>query len=202
MTHLGAFLALAFAAAAGLLLAGVGSVASAYNEKGRQILRGLRNVLQGELEAYLIDYGHGRGIGFNFAAMTMAVAWRAGEWCLVYRLEELLGVELIVDDWATGWAFAKDHLKTADPLAGAKERIGLRLVFADPQYADFELELWSAELAGDSTAPDAAEAIELGDRWLAELHRLLNPKPLAAAVRAEPAPASRGMPSFRTLADS
>jgi hypothetical protein len=198
MTHLGALLALTGAVA--FVLVGLGRAATSYNQEDRQILRGLRNVLKGEIQAYLIDHDHGRGIGFNFTNKTMAVTWNAGEWCLIYRIEELLGMELIVDDWVTGWAFARESHALAEARAGANENVGLRLVFADPQYADFGLVLWSEE-AGASSAPNAREAIEIGNRWLTNMHRLLNRASAPAAPRPDPAP-RREMPSFRTLADS
>ena len=198
MTHLGAFLALTSVGA--LVLAGLARAASLYNEDGRLILRGLRNVLEGKVQAHLIDIGRRRGMGFDFASMMMAVTWDGGEWCLVYRIDELLGMELIVDEWVIGWAFAREPLSRAQARAVAKEHVCLRLSFADARYADFALELWSADRADRSTAPSAREAIELGNRWLVDMYRLLNRTPLPEGLGPDPRLTSPEMPSFRMLA--
>jgi hypothetical protein len=171
MTQLAPLLALI--AAAAVLLAALRLVANAYNETGRQILRGLRKVLKGAVEAFIIDYGHGSGVGFNFTSMMMAVAWDAGEWCRVYSVDELLGVELMVDGRAEGWAFAKGRLWSADEQMSAERQVALRHVFDDPHHPDFMLELWSTEREQDDTIPDARTAIEKGNRWLEGMAALM-----------------------------
>jgi hypothetical protein len=196
MAQLGAILAVSVA----LLLAAGASAARFYNEKGHLMLRGLRKVLGGQVEAHLIDRARGRAIGFNFAKDMMAVTWNAGEWCLVYRIEELRGAELIVDGWVTGWAFADEPRSSSDVRAGAKEHVVLQLTFEDARYVDFQLELWSRNMASESTASGGLNAIELGNRWLADIHELLNRAPAAAAVPAEPTPVTRTLPGFRNLA--
>lgn len=171
MTQLGACLLLV--AAAAVLLTGLRLAANAYNEPGRQIFRGLRKVLQGEIHAFVIDYGGGRGVGFNFNTMMMATTWDAGAWCLPYRVEELLGVELVVDDRVEGWAFAKGQLWAADADAAADKQVTLRHLFDDPHHPHFALELWSAARAADEAIPDARTAVDKGNRWLEGMAALM-----------------------------
>lgn len=179
MMHFGALIALL--GAAGAVLTSVRLAGNAYNETGRQILRGLRKVLGGETDAFIIDYGRGCGVGFNFTSMMMALAWDAGEWCRIYRVDELLGVELVVDGQVVGWAFAKGQLWSADEQAPAEQQVMLRHMLDDPHHPHFMLELWSAAQEGDETIPDAATALEKGNRWLEGMAALM-----AAVRRREP----------------
>jgi hypothetical protein len=171
MAQLGAFLALACAAA--VLLTGLRRVANAYNETGRKILRGLRKVLEGEVHAFLIDYGRGCGVGFNFTSMMMAVAWSAGEWCRIYRIDEMTGVELMVDDRRAGWAFADHSMRLVDGQTRAEGQVSLRHMFDDPHHPHFMLELWNVDQEEDETIPDAQTAVEQGNRWLEGMAALM-----------------------------
>jgi hypothetical protein len=188
MSQLGPFLLLIGIAA--VALAALGGVVGWYNEEGRRIRRGLRKVLKGETHALIVAHGRGRGAGFNFANNRMAVTWDTGEWCLVYRMEELLGVELIVDGQVAGRAFRGEGRRPLDVLGGAEQQVSLRLVFDDPQHADFILELWSAARSGRRSV-DANEAVEEGNRWLARIESVFRRKPavLAARVAQPPPPA-------------
>lgn len=171
MTHLAA--CLVFVAGAFVFLAGLRVAANAYNETGRQILRGLRKVLEGEVDAFVIDYGRSCGVGFNFTSMTVALAWDAGAWCMVYGVEEMLGVELMVDDRVEGWAYAEGQLWPADRQTRADRQVVLRHLFDDPHRPHFLLELWNAERDADDTIPDAATAVENGARWLEGMAALM-----------------------------
>jgi hypothetical protein len=182
MTQLGPFLLLIGVAA--VALAGLGAVVGWYNEEGRRIRRGLRLVLKGETHALIIAYGRGRGAGFNFTSNTMAVAWDAGEWCLIYRIDELIGVELIIDGQVAGRAFRGEQRRPVDVLGGAEQQVSLRLVFDDPQHADFILELWSAA-AKRRPVLDANEAVEEGNRWLARIDAIFRRKTQAARRTAQ-----------------
>lgn len=164
MTNFGALFALVSLAAGAAF--GVRLWAKAYNETGRRILRSLRKVLKGETDAFIIDYGRSCGVGFNFTSMTVAVAWDAGDWCLVYGIDELAGVELSVDHKVEGWAFSQGKPWAADPEQPVESRVVLRHLFDDPRHPDFVLELWSAEGERDDTIPDARTAIEKANAWL------------------------------------
>ncbi|HKR89718.1 MAG TPA: hypothetical protein VJS38_16220, partial [Phenylobacterium sp.] len=186
MSQLGHFLVLVGVIA--VALAAMGAVVGWYNEQGRRIRRGLRNVLKGETHALIIAPGRGRGAGFNFTSNTMAVAWDTGGWCLIYRLDELMGVELIVDGQVAARAYRGEPRRPLDMLGGAEQQVALRLVFDDLQHPDFHLELWSAERADRRGEHTPAEAIEEGNRWLARMESIFRRKPADGAARpAEPA---------------
>jgi hypothetical protein len=172
MAHPGALFALMGAVA--VLSIGVRLIADAYNETGRRILRGLRKVLGGDLQAFIIDYGRGCGIGFNFASCTIAAAWDVGAWCRLYRIDELAGVELLVDGQVAGWAFADRQAWTADEALPAEKHVVLRHMFDDPRHPQFMLELWSAERETDDAIPDVATAIEKGNSWLDGMAALMS----------------------------
>jgi hypothetical protein len=191
MTELGPFLLLICVAA--VALAGLGAAVGWYNEEGRRIRRGLRHVLKGETHALIIAYGRGRGAGFNFTSSTMAVAWDAGEWCLIYRIDELIGVELIIDGQVAGRAFRGEQRRPVDVLGGAEKQVSLRLVFDDPQHADFILELWGSATKRRPVL-DAAEAVEEGNRWLARIDAIFRRK-TQAARRAAQAQAPQSEPA-------
>jgi len=187
MTQLGPFLVLLVVAA--VALAALGGAVAWYNEEGRRIRRGLRRVLGGENHAEIIAHGRGRGAGFNFTSNTMAVAWDAGAWCLVYKMDELQGVELIVDGQVCARAYRGEARRPLDMLGGAEKHVSLRLVFDDPRYPDFVLELWSAARAS-RRGPDANDAVQEGNRWLARVESVFRRKqgPVARVREAEPAP--------------
>ena len=129
---------------------------------------------EGPVEAFIIDYGHGSGVGFNFTNMMMAVAWDAGQWCRLYSLDELLGVELVVDGRVEGWAFAKGQLWAADEEKPGEKHVALRHMFDDPHNPDFILELWNADREDeDETIPDSRTAVEKGNRWLEGMAALM-----------------------------
>lgn len=188
MTQLGPFLVLLVVAA--MALAAFGGAVAWYNEESRRIRRGLRRVLGGESHAEIIAHGRGRGAGFNFTSNAMAVAWDAGAWCLVYKMDELQGVELIVDGQVCARAYRGEARRPLDMLGGAEKQVSLRLVFDDPRYPDFVLELWSAAHAS-RRGPDANDAVAEGNRWLARVESVFRRKqgPPTRAREAEPAPA-------------
>lgn len=182
MTKFGPLIALIGVAA--VLLAALGAVVAWYNEEGRRIRRGLRRVLKGDTHALLIAYGRGRGAGFNFFSSTMAVAWDTGGWCLIYRIDELLGAELIIDGQVAGRSYRGEPRRAVDVLGGAEKQVTLRLVFDDPRYPDFALELWSAGRVVRRGELKADEAVEEGNRWLARMESIFRRQPSTARTRA------------------
>ena len=108
----------------------------------------------------------------------MAVTWDFGAWCLVYRAEELMGAELIVDGRVVARAQRGEARRYLDDMAGDAERVALRLVFDDPRFPEFELDLFGP----GSILRDAADGIRLGRRWLAHVEAVLRrPQPRVAA---------------------
>lgn len=147
-------------------------------DEGRRIRRSLKKVLGETPHALLIARGRGKGLGFNFTTNHLAVAWDAGAWCLVYRLGELVGAELIVDGQVVGRVHRGESRRAVDSLFGAEKMIRLRLVFTDPAYPDFDLDLWIAYDEGRRGALSAEEAAHEANRWLARIEALFR-RPVA-----------------------
>lgn len=181
-------LSLALAGAA-LTLAGGGVIWSM--DESRRIRRSLTRLLGEAPHALLIAGGRGKGVGFNFTTNRMAVAWDAGAWCLVYRIEELIGAELAVDGQVLARAHRGEQRRALDRITGADTQVTLRLVFDDARYPDFVMDLWLPEDETRKRAMTAAEAVQEANRWIARVEALLR-KPLprreAPVVAAPPAP--------------
>lgn len=189
---------LLFVALAGTAVTFLGSLAIWYGDEDRRIRRALRNVLKSEPEGVIVAQGRGRGAGFSFATNLLAVAWDRGAWCLVYRLDEMMGAELLVDGQVMGRVFRGEGRRAIDHVAPQAERVTLRLIFDDPRHPDFTLDLWAP---GDEQRRETASPTELvqeANRWLARceaiVRRPLPPRPerpaaAAPTVAARPAPA-------------
>jgi len=178
-------------AIAGSAVTFLGSAAIWFNDEERSLRRALRNVLKGDPEAIIVARGRGRGAGFSFATGLAAVAWDKGAWCLIYRIDELMGAELLIDGHVTGRAFRSEPRRPVDHVAPAGvQRVSLRLIFDDPRHPDFELDLWQSgdEQRRDSPAP--ADAVQEANRWLARCEAIVRrPQPPRAAPQVQ-APAS------------
>ncbi|MDP1618635.1 hypothetical protein [Phenylobacterium sp.] len=178
-------------ALAGTAVTFAGSAAIWFMDEERRIRRAFRHVLQAPADALIT--ANGRGVGFNFARNLAAVAWDQGAWCLVYRIDELVGAELIVDGEVRARAYrgeARRALERTTPTGG---QITLRLVFDDARYPDFEVALWSPGDEARRNAPSPAEAIQEANRWIARVEAILRraaPRQSAAAAPtvATPAP--------------
>lgn len=172
----------------------VGSGAIWFMDEERRIRRALRHVLKGAPETVIVAKGRGRGAGFNFSTNQAAVAWDSGAWCLVYRIDELMGAELSVDGQVIGRVFRGEQRRAIDQIVQQAARVTLKLIFDDPRHPDFELDLW---LEGDQARRETrspADAIQEANRWLlradAIVRRPLAPKTNLRAA-SEPAIASR-----------
>ena len=187
--------------AAGMVLTAAGAVAIWRADEGRRIRRGLKIILKGDLHGYLVAGGRGRGMGFNFTSNQVGVAWDYGAWGLVYRLDELIGAEVIADGVVVGRVHRGENRRALDSLGGAEHRVALRLVFDDLAKPEFVLDLW---LPADETrrgAFTAAEALEECNRWLARIEALFRrpmaPRPapqVAAPPIASPTPVVPALP--------
>ena len=172
----------------------VGSAAIWFMDEERRIRRALRHVLKGAPETVIVAKGRGRGAGFNFSTNQAAVAWDSGAWCLVYRIDELMGAELSVDGQVIGRVFRGEQRRAIDQIVQQAVQVTLKLIFDDPRHPDFELDLW---LDGDQARRETrspADAIQEANRWLLRADAIVR-RPLApkAGLRtsSEPAIASR-----------
>lgn len=176
-------------------------------DETRRIRRTLTQALGAAPQPMLIARGHGVGIGFDLARNLVVVTWDRGGWRLTYRLDELMGVELIVDRQVAARAFRGEPRRALDQLTDAEERVRLRFVFDDPAHPDFEIDLWEP---GDELRRgrlDAHEALQEANRWMARTDSILRrpaprpaPVPVAAGPlpeRNEPPPPPRAPPAAR-----
>lgn len=178
---------------AGTAVTFLGSASLWFFNEHRRIRRALRRVLKADPEAIIVAQGRGRGAGFSFASGLAAVAWDRGAWCLIYRLDEVLGAELIVDGQVVARVYRGEPRRALDQTVSSADQVTLRLLLADPRYPDFELDLW---LAGDENRRDdwsPRAAIQEANRWLARIdavvRRPLPPRAAPPAAVAAPAPA-------------
>jgi hypothetical protein len=170
-------------ALAGGALALLGAVFAWFLDEQRRIARTLAQALGAEPQPMLAARGRGVGIGFNLAANLVAVTWDKGGWRLSYRLDELMGVELIVDRHVAARAFRGEPRRPLDQLGEPAERVRLRFVFDDPRHPDFEIDLWRPEDEGRRRRLGALEALDEANRWMARMESLLRrPLPARAAL--------------------
>jgi hypothetical protein len=175
-----------------LLLAGgiltlMGTWASRFMEEDRRIRRALRHVLGALPEATVS--ARGRGAGFSFSRGTLATTWDCGAWCLVYRIEELLGAELVVDGEVLGRAYRGEPRRALDRAAPDAGRITLRLLFDDPAHPDFDVDLWmEGEEARKGGRATPAGALQEANRWLARAEAILRRQAGGAVRVASPPP--------------
>ena len=176
---------------AGIAVTAAGSLVAWYMQEVHTLARAMKRVLGGRPDAMIIAHGRGRAAGFNFANDSCAVAWDAGNWCLVYRIEELAGAEVTVDGIVVARAFRNEPRKALDQTVPDASRVTLRLIFDDPHHPDFELDLWvvgdDVRRRGEATA---IGAIKEANRWMARAEAILRrpSAPKAAAVRPPPPP--------------
>lgn len=175
-------------ALAGIAVTILGSVAIWLMDEERRIGRALKRVLKGPPEAVILAPGRGRGAGFNFSTGVMAVAWDSGAWLLPYRVDELVGAELIVDGQVLARVHRGEPRRALDQAVEHAARVTLRLIFDDPHHPDFDLDLW---LAGDEIrrrASSPSDAVQEANQWLARAEAILR-RPIAPHAAGPRAPA-------------
>lgn len=157
-------------------------------DEGRRIRRTLTQALGAVPQPMLVARGRGVGVGFDLTRNLVAVTWDRGGWQLTYRLDELTGVELIVDRQVAARAFRGEPRRALDHLADPAERLRLRFVFDDPAHPDFAMDLWLPGDDGRRGRLDAGDALHEANRWMARMESLLRrPVSRPAAVQATPA---------------
>ena len=177
----------------------VGSAAIWFMDEDRRIRRALRHVLRGAPETVIVARGRGRGAGFNFSTNQAAVAWDSGAWCLIYRIDELMGAELSVDGQVIGRVFRGEQRRAIDQIVQQAAQVTLKLIFDDPRHPDFELDLW---LEGDQQRRETrspADAIQEANRWLLRADAIVR-RPLAPRPQAQAAVQTRAPSAERAIA--
>ena len=200
MDEVARFLTLLALAGAAFAVAG-GGMAWFLDER-RRLVRTLTQALGAAPSPLLIARGRGTAIGFDLASGQVATAWDKGGWRLTFRLDELMGAELIVDRRVAARAFRGEARRALDELAPPEDLVRLRFVFDDPHHPDFELDLWRPEDEGRRGRLEPDAALHEANRWLARLEALLRrssgARPAAAVAAAPPrtAPLSATAPPW------
>jgi hypothetical protein len=167
-----------------LTLAGAGMIW--FLDETRRIRRTLTQALSAPPEPCLIVRGRGVGIGFDLSSSRVVVVWDRGAWRLDYRLEELMGVDLVVDRQVAARTFRNEPRRPLDRLAEPAQGVQLRFVFDDPAHPDFPMDLWKPEDDSVRGRLQADEALQEANRWMARMEALLR-RP-AGGVAAPSAP--------------
>jgi hypothetical protein len=174
-------------ALAGSVVTFLGSAAIWLMDPQRRLQRALKRVLKSWPDAVALSPASGRGAGFSFDSGLAAVCWDNGDWCLVYRIDELSGAELRVDGQIVGRVMQDEPRRTLDRVTGALEHVTLRLVFNDPRHPDFDIDLWTAGDQLRRVAASPADAMIEANRWLSRVEAILRK---ARPAREEPAVAA------------
>ncbi len=175
-------------ALAGTVVTFLGSLILWATNEERRIGAALKRVLGGPSEATIIARGRARGAGLSVTTGLFATAWDKGDWCMVYRLDEVTGAELLIDGEVAARVFRGENRKALDRVPATAREVTLRLVFDDPVNADFDLQLWAA---GDETrrdAPTAASCAQAANQWLARVEAIVRRPRTAPVVSASPPP--------------
>lgn len=176
-------------ALAGAAVTFAGSAAIWFMDDERRIRRAFRRVLKSPADAVIC--AHGRGVGFNFGRNLAAVAWDQGAWCLVYRIDELVGAELIIEGEVRARVYRGETRRPLESRGAPAGQVILRFIFDDARYPDFELVLWEPGDEARRNAPSPAQAIQDANQWITRMEAILR---RAAPVRT-PAPAPTRTPA-------
>lgn len=184
-------------ALAGGALTLLGGACVWFLDESRRIRRTLTDGLGAIPQPMLVARGRGVGIGFDLTTNLVVVAWDKGGWRLTYGLDDLVGVELILDRQVAARAFRGEPRRALDHLVDPQERVRLRFVFDDPGHPDFEMDLWRPEDDGRRGRLDADQALHEANRWMARMESLLRrpvarPAPAPAGPRVQVPPPSAG----------
>lgn len=184
-------LLLAIAGAAVTLL---GSAAAYWRDEERRLRRMLRRALGATPDMPIIAHGRGLAAGVSLDEGKVAVLWDEGMKGLVYRVDQLMGAELIVDEQVAARAFRGEPRRPLDQVAQEARRVMLRLVFDNPRHPDFELPLWPPADPSKIQRSTAFDAIQSARRWVSSVEALLR-RSAPRAPAAAPQVAARPQPS-------
>ncbi|HEY4030354.1 MAG TPA: hypothetical protein VGM25_08420 [Caulobacteraceae bacterium] len=174
---------------AALALTGVGALVARSLDPARRLTRYLRMALGAEPEGVMMDRGGGRAMAFNLNAGKIAVLWDKGRKGLVYKLDQLLGAEMMVDNIVLARCFRDRPVMPLDEIPMAAHRGVMRVVFDNPRDPEYELELWPAMNGRGHEHRSPADAVQAGRKWLTRLESILRrPAPRTLTRPAAPAP--------------
>ena len=175
-------------ALAGSLATLAGSVAVWWRDEARHSRRMLRRALQAPPQMVIVAPGYGLSAGLNLDRRQVAILSDGGARGLIYRLDQLMGGELIVDDRVAARAYRGEPRRALDEVSAEACRVVLRLVFDNPRDPDFELILWPPGDPDWFQSGSAAAAIQSARRWLSSIEAILRQTPPAVVAPLPPPP--------------
>jgi hypothetical protein len=160
-------------ALAGCLVTAAGSGATWWRDEERRLRRYLRKALGAPPESMIVAPGRGRAAGLSLERGLVAVLWDGGTKGLIYRLRQLVGAELILDDAVAARVFRGEARRALDQAPSVAHQVILRLIFDNPRDPDFELELWPPGDAAKRERTSVGQAIAGGRRWISGVEAIL-----------------------------
>ena len=174
---------------AGLVLTAVGAAVARWLDPQHRLMRYLRMALAAAPEGVMMDRGGGRALAFNLDAGKIAVLWDQGRKGYIYRLDQLMGAEMMVDNQVLARCFRDRPVTPLDEIPLSAHRGVMRLVFDNPRDPEFELEIWPAKSGRGHEYPSPADAVQSGRRWLTAVESILRrPPPRTLTRPAAPTP--------------
>jgi hypothetical protein len=192
-------------ALAGAAVTFIGSAAAWWMEDHRRLGRLVRKVLGGKPDGVIVAPGREAAAGFRLTSNQVVVMRRGGANTLLYRLQALLGAELIVDDVVVARAMRDEPRRVLDQVNNEARHVTLRLLFDDPRHPDFSLDLWLPRDAQRRNARTPAAAIREARGWLTRAEAILRrsaPLPVASTAVSGPSASERLEPEAEPALDA
>jgi hypothetical protein len=178
---------------AAVVLTAVGGFVARFLDPQRRLRRYLRQALEADPEGVMLDRGLGRALAFNLDVGRICVLWDKGRKGLVYKTDQLMGAELMVDHQVLARCYRGEPRKLLDEVPMSAHKITLRLVFDNPRDPEFELELWPARYGRGHEHLSPADAAFAGRRWITALEAIVR-LPTAPRTLTRPAPLTPILP--------
>ncbi len=174
----------------------LGSTAAWWMDEQRRLYRLARKVLGGKPDGFIVAVGRNAAAGFRLESRQVLVMRDGGAHALLYRLHDLVGAELIVDDQVVARVLRDEPRRTLDQVAAGATQVVLRLLFDDPRHPDFSLELWQPNDQLRNEARSPAAVIREARAWLGRCEAIIRraappapaPAKVAARIEQEPPP--------------
>jgi len=184
----------------GILGAGATFLASAFAwwmGEERRLYRLARKVLSGRPDGFIVAVGRNAAAGFRLVTQQVLVMRDGGAHALLYKLHDLVGAELIVDDQVVARVLRDEPRRTLDQVTAGATQVVLRLMFDDPRHPDFSLELWQPQDRHHNEARTPAAVIREARAWLGRCEAIMrraSPPDPTPPLNLTPEPASEPAP--------